>query len=149
MEQADIDLFAGAFPFFTGDEARSLAAVCAVCNLVQGETLFSVGEPSDLVYFVVQGKCAVKKETGFENKMQVVALLSSGAIIGENVLVAGRKHTTSVVAAEDSRLWTLKAQDLQNLKTSDSRLAMKLVEKFLEVSGKRLAACTQRLARIL
>lgn len=144
----DIELFAKTFSFLTQEETERLASRCNARDVEQGEELFAVGEPSDAVYFVVRGKCAIRKETGFENKMQVVALLSSGSIISENVSPE-RKHTTSVVAAENSTFWMLPILELERMKTSDARLAMKLIEKFLEVSGKRLDACTERLARIL
>ncbi len=137
------------FDFLPEDKVESLSGYLTEKRIECGGVLFRAGEVADAVYFIAGGRCAVKKFTGFEDRMQVVALLGQGAVIGENSWFPERKRTTTVIAVEDSLLGVLSVGNLRRIKDNDYGLFCRLIEKFLEISGKRLDACTERLAHIL
>ena len=66
--------------------------------------LFDVGQEAEGIYFVISGKMAVQKETGFGARKQVVALLDRGAPVGEAGLLGSGLRGASVVAVEDTSL---------------------------------------------
>ena len=118
-------------------------------RLAAGEVLFRVGEPATHVYFIVSGRLAVRKKTGFAEKMQVVALLDPGAPVGEGAVFPGRIHDATVVAVEDCRLVALDGTVLEGLAAENPVLAWKVICRLLDVAHLRLQKTSDRLARVL
>lgn len=138
-----------AFDFLHSDDLAALQPELAEVRLAAGETLFRIGEDSTLVYVLVTGRLAVRKMTGFADKMQVVALLDPGAPLGEGAIFAGQVHEATVAAVENSRLVSLSGEKLDLLKDRYPELAWKIVNRLLYVSHLRLRKSSERLARVL
>lgn len=118
-------------------------------ELSQGDVLFEVGDLGEELFFLVRGQLAVKKKTGFENKMQVVALLSQGACVGECGVLEKGVRTTTVVATQSCEMFSLHVGDYKKLRELHPTAALSVIEKLLAVSSLRLHECTSRLAHIL
>lgn len=150
MRESDADQDLRRALAFTGeDHLAELLPELTEVRLAAGETLFHVGEQSTLVYFLVSGRLAVRKKTGFAEKMQVVALLDPGAPVGEGAIFPGRVHSATVVAIEDCRLVALVGTDLEDLAAENPVLAWKIIKRLLYVAHLRLQKNSERLARVL
>lgn len=137
------------FTFLNREERERLAAVVTEVIIGPGKFLFEVGDPAGEVFFLAQGRLSVQKKTGFHHKMQVVALLEPGAVVGEAGLLADHVHGVSVRAIEESHLFCLGRQEMEAMERTDSQLALRLLKHFLLISGLRLAKTGERLAHVL
>ena len=102
-----------------------------------------------ICFFSKTGKFAVQKETGFEGRLQVVALLSSGAIIGEGALVEQKVRTTTDLAVESSEVFVLETEFLGSLIEKNPTTFSRLLKYCLHISSIRLCESTKRVAHIL
>jgi CRP-like cAMP-binding protein len=138
-----------AFDFLDSDDLALLQPELAEVRLAAGEALFRIGEDSTLIYVLVAGRLAVRKQTGFADKMQVVALLDPGAPVGEGAIFAGQVHEATVAAIEDSRLVSFPGKKLDAFRDRYPALAWKIINRLLFISHLRLRKGSERLARVL
>lgn len=144
----DLDIRA-ALPFLEDDDLRALGPELTIIDLSAGCILFRVGEPASVVYFLISGRLAVQKSTGFAHKMQAVALLGPGAPVGEGAIISGQSRGATVMAIEDCRLFALERDSFEGLKDRVPSLAWKVVLRLLDITHLRLQKSSERLARIL
>ena len=150
MNTAGIDMaMVDALAFLDSEEKTMLQSLCAVVELPAGGVLFRTGDAATAVYFLVSGRVAVQKNTGFAEKMQVVALLDAGAPVGEGAAVTGQRRGATVVAIENCHLLSIEEQELQTLRRSNPNLAWKIMKKLLHVAHLRLQKSSERLAHIM
>lgn len=118
-------------------------------SLGQGEILIQRGQQADGIYFIVSGRLAVQKGTGFGERKQVVALLEKGAPVGEGGLVPGYIHGTTVAAVENSELLFLSSSLLADICKTNPKFGLDLYNWILGRLSTRLNLNTERLAHIL
>jgi CRP/FNR family transcriptional regulator, cyclic AMP receptor protein len=118
-------------------------------ELKKSGVLFDVGQEADGMYFVISGKVAVQKETGFGTRTQVVALLDRGAPVGEAGLLDGSLRGASVVAVEDTSLLYLTKRSFDKLCAEQHELGLIFFRWLLSRVSLRLKGSTERLAHIL
>jgi CRP/FNR family transcriptional regulator, cyclic AMP receptor protein len=138
-----------AFSFLNAGERAELLAVATPAVLKKGERLFQAGDAADAVFFLESGRLAVLKETGFNQRTQVVALLEPGASAGEGGALEGSFRTATVQAIEESLVYCLQYGSLAALGKSDPRILIKIYKRLLYVSNVRLQKSSERLAHIL
>ncbi len=141
--------YAKVFAFLDAEEQQRLAAVVSEVSLAQGAFLFEVGEQAAEVFFLAQGRLSVLKKTGFHRKMQIVAILEPGAIVGEAGLLVDHIHKTSVRSIEQAHLFCLKRQAIEALEHNDPQLVMQLLKRLLLISSLRLEKTAERLTKVL
>lgn len=141
--------YAEVFSFLGVEEQKRLESMVTEVTLEQDAFLFEVGDPAAEVFFLVEGRLSVHKKTGFHRKMQVLAILEPGAMVGEAGLLAGHVRGVSVRGIEKSRLFCLGSQDLEALEHTDSQLVIQLLKRSLWISSLRLAKTAERLAQVL
>jgi CRP/FNR family cyclic AMP-dependent transcriptional regulator len=137
------------FAFLGIEEQQRLESVVTQVTFAQDAFLFEVGDPAGEVFFLAQGRLSVQKKTGFHRKMQVVAILEPGAVVGEGGLLAGHIHAVSVRAIEQSHLFRLGCRELWSLEQEDSQLVIQLLKHLLLISSLRLEKTAERLAHVL
>lgn len=118
-------------------------------KLAAGEVLFGYNESAESLFFLTGGHLAVHKYTGFQDKMQVVALLDPGAVVGEAGILPGHTRNTKVIAIVDSRLSCLDKKDFFTFLTEFPIDASKFLEHLFSIVSLRLEKTSERLARIL
>lgn len=128
---------------------QSVYSFCSVERLVSGHVLFDYGDPGKALCFIQCGRLAVHKFTGFQKKMQVVALLDKGSVAGEAALLESHCHKTKVTAVEDSELLRLSVEKYQTLQSEQPDLALRLLAYLLSITNLRLEKTSERLAQIL
>jgi CRP/FNR family transcriptional regulator, cyclic AMP receptor protein len=144
-----VDLAAASLDFLDEDERKTLLSLCAEKELKEGGVLFDYHESAETIFFLKEGRLAVHKFTGFQEKMQVIALLDPGAVVGEAALLKSHVRKTRVSAIEGSRLYCLDREDFTNLQQNNPTLAFHLLEYVLSIANLRLEKTSERLARIL
>lgn len=135
--------------FSSDEDVNRLFAVIDPVELIAGSVLFSQGHEADGLYFVVSGKLAVQKETGFGARQQVVALLEKGSPVGEGGVLDGVLHGTTVVAVTDSTLLYLTRSSFDQLCDERPEFGLIFFRWLLGRVTLRLQANTKRLAHVL
>jgi len=137
------------FPHFTRADVEIMLPLMEEIGLGAGDVLFCLDEIGDKLFFVVKGRLAVQKRTGFGERTQVVALLSPGAPIGERFLLSDNSHGATVVAVDDSLLLSFSNEVFSDLKKKHPFLALVLLEFLLDRASLRLRKNSDRLSHVL
>ncbi|EKD36994.1 MAG: cAMP-binding protein, partial [uncultured bacterium] len=136
-------------PFLSEQESRDLLNRMALLSLQSGSSLYMLNDPADCLYLLVSGRIAVRKKTGFGDRMQVVALLGPGAPIGEGGLLVGQTRGATLSVVIDSRLMSLSRQAFDELSAADPALSLKLLKWLMGRVSLRLKKSSERLAHVL
>ena len=132
------------------DEAcRELFSLFTQKKVAAGDILFDYNDPAEEFYFLTEGHLAVHKFTGFLKKMQVIALLDPGAVIGEGAILEKHVRNTRVTAIEESSLWGLTKKDFISFNKRFPESGSQILEYLLSIVSLRLEKTSARLARIL
>ncbi len=137
--------------FLANEEQQKLIQYMEQKQVRSGEHLFVPGDKVDGIYFIVDGRLGVFAKTGFEEKMQVVALLDPGAVVGEKALTirGNGERGMTITAIEDTQLLFLSMEIFTSLEKNAPELAMSLVKSLLCASSRRLQSTSDRLAHVL
>lgn len=134
----------------TDDEAyRELFPLFTEKRVSAGDVLFDYNDPAEEFYFLTDGHLAVHKFTGFLKKMQVIALLDPGAVVGEGAILQQHVRSTRVTAIEESRLSGLTKLDFFTFQKRFPESGTQILEYLLSIVSLRLEKTSERLARIL
>lgn len=118
-------------------------------SLGRGESLFEPGDRAEGVYFIKSGRLGVQTETGFADKLQVVAFLDEGAPVGEGALAGETAREVKVAALEETTVYHLSTAAFAELESSNPSLALKLLKRLLKIATLRLRENSKRLALVL
>lgn len=130
-------------------ERGELVSLFSNKKLNAGDFLFEYNDAADTLFFLKEGSLAVHKYTGFLEKMQVIALLDPGAVIGEAALLNGHIRKTRVTAIKDSELVCLKNNDFEGYRKKYPQSGFNFLEYLFSTVTLRLEKTSERLARIL
>jgi CRP/FNR family transcriptional regulator, cyclic AMP receptor protein len=132
------------------DEAsHELSSLFTEKTVAAGEVLFDYNDSAEEFYFLRDGHLAVHKFTGFLEKMQVIALLDPGAIVGEGAILQQHVRCTRVTAIEESRLFCLPKMDFFTFQKRFPESGTQILKYLLSIVSLRLEKTSERLARIL
>lgn len=137
------------FPFLDKDDAMALLAAMKLIEIRAGATLYKAEDVADCLYVLVSGRIAVQKSTGFGDRTQVVALLDSGAPLGESGLIADQCRGATLTAIIDSRLLVLPRQAFWEITQNIPSLAVKVLTWLMGKLALRLKKSSERLAHVL
>ncbi|PIE69901.1 MAG: hypothetical protein CSA21_00060 [Deltaproteobacteria bacterium] len=143
------EFFASALPAISEEGRALLCRSVEPLSFTAGQQIFNRGESARGLYFLLFGRIGIRKETGFEDKTQVIALLDHGAPFGERGLLDGMTHGAGAVAVVDSTVALLPLADyvaFTEKMPADGRILLEWV--LLQVS-RRLEMASERLAHIL
>jgi CRP-like cAMP-binding protein len=99
--------------------------------------------------FVVEGKLAVKKQTGYWGKQIVIAILDKGTMVGEGAFIDQGPRSNTIVAMENSKLLVLTAQKMNDLILNRPMLTIKLMKHMLHIISMRLRKAGDRISELL
>jgi CRP-like cAMP-binding protein len=135
--------------FLDKHEIQHILPMLERVHFKKGSVLFLPGSEATEVYFIAKGKFAIQAPTGFQNKMQVVALLSEGSMVGEGGIVGGTVRRATVVAVEESVVLVLRRSDLNEIEMQHPAIAIKIIKHLLVITHGRLIDNSERLAHVL
>ena len=144
-----MDSFASSLDFLDADERSVLFALCTEKQLDAGDLLFDYHEPAETLFFLKEGRLAVHKFTGFQEKMQVIALLDPGTVVGEAALLPAHTRKTQVTSIEKSSLYCLNRKKFLNWQKNSPAPASRFLRFLLSLATLRLEKTSERLAHIL
>jgi CRP/FNR family transcriptional regulator, cyclic AMP receptor protein len=149
MGEENGEIPATAFHFLSREESAELLTAVKRVVLKKGEILFRSGDAAESVFFLEKGRLAVLKETGFNHRTQVVALLEPGASVGEGGVLSGSRRSATISAIEDASLCCLDRETLADLADKSPLLFIRILKRLLYTTNLRLQKSSERLAHIL
>ncbi len=138
-----------AFNFLTTDEVGELCPYLELREWEKDTVVMQEGDFEDYMGFVVEGKLAVKKQTGYWGKQIVIAVLDKGTMVGEGAFIDQGPRSNTIMAMENSRLLVLTAQKMNDLTLNRPMLAIKLMKYMLHIISVRLRKAGDRISDLL
>ncbi len=136
-------------PFLDLPDRSLLAPYLTELRLDPGAALFGVEDPVDGLWFLLEGRLAVRKINPLYGRAQVIALLDPGAMVGERALLGGGRHRAEVRAVASAHLVLLDRTALDRLALEQPEIYLSLLRRALVISGLRLDRVSERLAAVL
>lgn len=137
------------FKFLDGQEIATLCTYLDLRRLPADAVLMEENQEGDFMGFLVKGRLAVKKETQFQGKYILLAILDPGTMVGEISMMECCRRNATVVAVEESELLILTQERLNGLLTADPVLGAKVLKRIIQVLSLRLQKADDRLATLL
>jgi CRP-like cAMP-binding protein len=138
-----------AFSFLSSEEIEELCSYLQLNEWPEDAVVMKEGAVEDYVGFLIEGKLAVKKKTGFWGKHIIIAILERGAIVGEGAFIETGPRSNDVVAMESCRLLTLSNSKMDQLTLNNPLLAVKLMKRMLYIMSLRLRKASDRISELL
>ena len=98
--------------------------------------------------FVVSGKLEVKKQTEFKGNQLIIAILGSGALVGELSIFDRHDRSATVEAVENTTMLILRNDTLDNFTHQHPFTGIKLLKNLIRILSLRLRKATERLTNI-
>ena len=143
------DEFLACLPGISEDEFQVLQSYLTYRVFPRDRVVMQEGDPGDFMGFLVQGKMAIRKETSFDGKYILIAILEKGSIFGEISVVEPNPRTATVSALEECHALILSHENAQEIMATYPELGVKLLSKILRVVGVRLQRSAARIADVL
>jgi CRP/FNR family cyclic AMP-dependent transcriptional regulator len=128
---ADLQHFLSTVPLFgaaTESELDTLAGSAFGRLLKRGQALVREGQPSDLLFVVVEGR--LKVYVGSERGEHLsLAVVGAGEVIGLFGIVDGQPRLATIEALEDARLVCIRGEDFHALLRSSAGLSLAVAEE--------------------
>jgi CRP-like cAMP-binding protein len=118
----------------TADEVERLLQLCNYTAYEAGTELFKVGNPSEDMFIVLQGKLVPRSRNG-----TVLGDIRAGSCCGEMGLFTGAPRTATVTAEEPTTGFRISRADLQLLFRTDLRVHIKILQNIVSLLSRRLA----------
>jgi CRP/FNR family cyclic AMP-dependent transcriptional regulator len=147
--------FLKSFPFFETLTSEELLVAVEHINFLEvepEEILFKEGDAADCVYFVIEGKLDVIKESlGGRSKAErvVITTLSKGRSIGEMSVIDKTPRSATVKVREKAILATLKADGFDLLLLNHPRIGIKILKGIARLLSLNLRKTSSRLAEYM
>lgn len=138
-----------AFSFLSTEEVGDLCPYLELREWEQDATVMKEGVVEDYMGFLIEGKLAVKKRTGYWGKNIIIAILDQGTLVGEGAFIDTGPRSTTIVAMENCRMLILTAQRMNDLILNRPMLAVKLMKHMIHIISIRLKKAGDRIAELL
>jgi CRP-like cAMP-binding protein len=106
------------------DELEQLLASMKRRKVSAGSTVYAQGERADAFFLVVEGRLEVLQRVGFWQRQ--VAVIGEGQYFGDNSLLGGDRHSSSVVAETDCDLFVLYKGDFDRILMANAEISTKI-----------------------
>ena len=136
------------FSFIEEDDVEKIIPFFELVDYPATSVVFREGDPGDFIGFVVSGKLEVKKQTEFKGNQLIIALLSSGALVGELSIFDQHERSATVEAVEDTAMLVLRNTSLDALLQQHPHTGTKLLKGLIRILALRLRKATERLTTI-
>ncbi|MGM0593826.1 MAG: cyclic nucleotide-binding domain-containing protein [Pseudomonadota bacterium] len=125
------------FQYSSRKDIECLADYIHAYQAPAGCTLLTEGEREKLLWFIVEGKVDVYKETR-PGEQKRLATIRAGKTLGEMAMIDDQPHSASVVTASDCKLLLLTKQSFLRLAGQYPRLGLNITWKIAQLLSQRL-----------
>jgi CRP-like cAMP-binding protein len=144
--ELDRTQFLKTVPFFNELSHRQLKTVSDIMferNFEPDELIFMEGQPGAALFLILDGKVAV--EMCRENHTTILAILESGAFLGEMALLNEAPRSANARSLERTHALALYRNDLSRLIQRDPQTACQIYHALASIVGDRLRSTNELL----
>ncbi len=123
-----------------------LIVVAKSRTLLAGETLFTAGAAADALFVIQQGTVEIYSKG--QQEARAVAMLGSGAILGEMAFASPKPRSASAEAKENTQLLEISYTALEKHAQSDPRFGMTIYRALARQLSQRINQTTHDLATL-
>ena len=138
-----------AFNFLSAEEIEELCSYLELREWQPDAVVMEEGEMESYMGFVIEGKLAVKKKTGYWGKHIIIAILDKGTMVGEGAFVDQGPRSGTIIAMEQTKILALAAEKMDELILNKPMLAIKLMKRILHIMSVRLRKAGDRISELL
>jgi CRP-like cAMP-binding protein len=138
----------GFFSFLSEADLEEVSQYFNCRKVKSGDNVWTSGDTSDFVAFIVSGQVQIKVNTEFPGKQVVVGVFSRGAAIGVNCTVVEEPRNSTARAMDDTGLILITRENFGRLIDEHPRIGVKLLQGMLLSETTRLHKAYARLASI-
>ncbi|UCE93221.1 MAG: cyclic nucleotide-binding domain-containing protein [Flavobacteriaceae bacterium] len=138
-----------AFSFLSDEDIEVLSKYLEMREWESDAVVMSEGGSDDYVGFLIEGKLAVKKKTGYWDKHIIIAILEKGTMVGEGAFIDSKPRSSTVIAMEPCRILTISVEKMDELVLDNPPLAIKLMKRLLYIVSIRLRKAGERISELL
>ena len=121
-----------------------LAKVTRFASYEAGDMIISVEDPSDNVYFIMNGSVKITNHS-LNGKEVWHGTLSAGRTFGELAALTGERRNATIIALEPTRLAVLTKSELFSLMRQDVEIAFWMLEDL----ARRLTQSTETVSKLV
>ncbi len=121
------------FKGFTQKQTDRVLEVCEARSVDKGTCLFREGDSSTEIYILLDGYLRVVTTTGAE-----IASIGEMGLVGEMGVLTGQPRSATVLAGEESKLLSIRKEDLQNLIEQDKDTGYRIYQNVTHILCDRL-----------
>jgi CRP-like cAMP-binding protein len=98
-----------------------------------GTTIFRQGDAGDKFYLIRKGSCEVVQEDG--GAVRVLRTLGVGDFFGEIALITGKPRTATIVARENTIVYTLDHKSFKTVLDTNASLKQQVLRVLFQRQG--------------
>ncbi len=137
------------FDLLNEEEVERIIPYLEVVHYPKGTVIFKEGEPGDSIGFIAAGKVEVKKQTEFEGKEIVLAILEECSFTGEMSLINDvEPRSTTEVALEDTEMVVLRRESLESVIQKYPHIGIMILKGLNQILTIRLRKNMERLTSV-
>jgi CRP-like cAMP-binding protein len=114
-------------------------------TICRGELLCGEGSKAEFVAIILDGKICAMKKANFGDKKIVVGVLGQGSIVNGTALLSDQMSSTSLVAAETTKVLILSKKNFEKIAINNPWLGMKIFKFLLYDSHSKLNNAYERI----
>ncbi len=135
------------FDQLTPEELNTLSKHVTHRNVPAGTVLCKEGSLGDSLYYVVEGKIEIRKES-VDGRQTVLARFNKGGSVGEMSLVENSPRSATATAVEDVELLILRRDSFEKILESAPHIGIKILKNISLSLSTRLRHTSGRFADI-
>jgi CRP/FNR family cyclic AMP-dependent transcriptional regulator len=124
-------------------EMEEIDRVTTLTNTRRGKILYMPEDTSEVLFLLKEGQIQLYRISP-DGKKLVIATLGPGAVFGEMALIGQGMHNTFAEATEDSAIYVMSRDDVEQLLVTKPKVALRI----FEILGKRLREAELRFEEI-
>jgi CRP-like cAMP-binding protein len=142
------------YPFFgylSDSQLKSIAMLSDEVSYQDGETLFNIDEPANVLFFLMEGSVdlhyvVIDRDDPHRSRDVYVGLVNTGEPLGISALIEPYRYTAAAVASNACRLLRIDAVGLRAMCTANADLAAILMRHTARAAMSRLDETRLQLA---
>jgi CRP-like cAMP-binding protein len=128
------------------DALVRLAAALEEKNYVEGQTVFSEGDPGDSMYFIVKGCIRIEKRAQATSTVRkTLTVLEAGDYFGEMALLDQKPRSASALAAGTATILRLSKAAFDQMQSSRGAAGMSVLFAMIRTSSERIRRLSTQL----
>jgi len=128
------------------DALARVATALEEKNYVDGQTVFSEGDPGDSMYFIVNGCVRIEKRAQATITVhKVLTVLEAGDYFGEMALLDQKPRSASAVATGGARILRLSKAAFDQMQAKSSAAGMSVLFAMIRTSSERIRRLSTQL----